>query len=177
MQQRSGGYLQYFKLIHAKLKKKERIAHVQLSQAMIYYAARVRSFSTKFSSRYKQPKRDTSAHAQLLTLQLRSKAWFIMWHESGGYLQSFKSIHAKVKKIDLRMPSCAPCRWDPSHEFIMQQGTGGYLQNFKSIHTKLKEIDLRMHSCAPCDWDSSHDLWCSKGQEVMYKISSQYVIK
>ena len=29
----------------------------------------------------------------------------------------------------------------------------------------------------PCNWDSSHDLWCSKGQEVMHKISSQYVKK
>ena len=34
-----------------------------------------------------------------------------------------------------------------------------------------------MHSWAPCNWDSNHDLWCSKGQEVMYKISSQYVKK
>ena len=25
-----------------------------------------------------------------------------MWQESEGYLQNFKSIHAKVKKIDLR---------------------------------------------------------------------------
>ena len=30
-----------------------------------------------------------------------------MWQESGGYLQNFKSIHAKVKKIGLRMCSCA----------------------------------------------------------------------
>ena len=26
-----------------------------------------------------------------------------MWQESGGYIQNFKSIHAKVKKTDLRM--------------------------------------------------------------------------
>ena len=38
MLQRSGGYLQIFKLIHAKLKK-ERIAHVQLRQDMIYTVA------------------------------------------------------------------------------------------------------------------------------------------
>ena len=31
-----------------------------------------------------------------------------------------------------------------------------------------------MRSCAPCNWDPCHDLWCGKGQEVMYKISSQY---
>ena len=49
--------------------KKERIVHVQLSQAMIYNAAK----------------------------------------GSGASLQNCKSIHAKVRKIDLRMCSCTPC--------------------------------------------------------------------
>ena len=68
---------------------------------MIYDVARVRRLFTKFEVDTCKTKKDTSVHAQLRTLQLRSKTWFIMWHESGGYLQSFKSIHAKVKKIDL----------------------------------------------------------------------------
>ena len=42
---------------------------------------------------------------------------------------------------------------------------------------KTKKRDLRMRSCASCSWDQGHDLWCGKGQEVMYKISSQYVKK
>ena len=81
MQQRSGGYLQNIKLIHAKLKK-ERIAHVQLRQAMIYTvahlviqiqamiynAARVRSFSTKLQVDTCKSKEDRSAHAKLHTL-------------------------------------------------------------------------------------------------------------
>ena len=29
--------------------------------------------------------------------------------DSGGYLQNYKSIYTKVKKIDLRMHSCTPC--------------------------------------------------------------------
>ena len=62
--------------------KKERIAHVQLSQAMIYNvahlvieiqamiynAARVRSFSTKLQVDTCKSKEDRSAHAQLHTL-------------------------------------------------------------------------------------------------------------
>ena len=67
MMQRSGGYLQYFKSIHARLKK-ERIAHVQLSQAMIYNVARVRSFSTKLQVDTCKSKEYRSAHAQLHTL-------------------------------------------------------------------------------------------------------------
>ena len=81
MRQRSGGYLQNFKLIHAKLKK-ERIAHVQLClamiytvvhlviqiQAMIYNAARVWSVSTKLQVDTCKSKEDGSAHAQLHTL-------------------------------------------------------------------------------------------------------------
>ena len=81
MRQRSGGYLQKFKFIHAKLKK-ERTAHVQLHQAMIYtvahhviqiqamiyYAARVRSFSTKLQVDRCKSKEDRSVHAQFHTL-------------------------------------------------------------------------------------------------------------
>ena len=48
--------------------KKERIAHVQLSQAMIYNVARVRSFSTKLQFDTCKTKEDRSAHAQLHTL-------------------------------------------------------------------------------------------------------------
>ena len=53
--------------------KKERIAHVQLSQAMIYNVARVRRLFTKFQVITCKAKKDASAHAQLHTLQLRSK--------------------------------------------------------------------------------------------------------
>ena len=52
------------------------------------------------------------------TLQLRSKTWFMMWQGSGGYLQNFKSIHTKLKEIDLRMRRCAPCNWDSSHDRV-----------------------------------------------------------
>ena len=76
---------------------------------MIYNVARVRRLFTKFQVDTRKTKKDASAHAQLRTLQLRSKTRFIMWQESGGYLPNFKSIHAKVKKIDLRKRSCAPC--------------------------------------------------------------------
>ena len=48
--------------------KKERIAHVQLSQAMICNAARVRSFSTKLQVDTCKSKEDRSAHVQLHTL-------------------------------------------------------------------------------------------------------------
>ena len=48
--------------------KKERIAHVQLSQAMIYNAVRIRSFSTKLQVDTCKSKEDISAHAQLHTL-------------------------------------------------------------------------------------------------------------
>ena len=67
MRQRLGGYLQYFKSIHAKLKK-ERIVQVQLSQAMIYNAVRVRSFPTKLQVDTCKSKEDRSAQAQLHTL-------------------------------------------------------------------------------------------------------------
>ena len=80
MRQRSGGYLQNFKLIHAKLKKE--IAHVQLCQAMIYTvahlviqiqamiynAATVRSFSTKLQVDTRESKGDRSVHEQLHNL-------------------------------------------------------------------------------------------------------------
>ena len=48
--------------------KKERIAHVQLIQAMIYNVARVRSFPTKLQVDTCKSKEDRSAHAQLHAL-------------------------------------------------------------------------------------------------------------
>ena len=48
--------------------KKERIAHMQLSQAMIYNAARVRSLSTKLQVDTCRSKEDRSARVQLHTL-------------------------------------------------------------------------------------------------------------
>ena len=48
--------------------KKERTAHVQLSQAMIYNVARVRSFSTKLQVDTCKSKEDRSVHEQLHTL-------------------------------------------------------------------------------------------------------------
>ena len=48
--------------------KKERIAYVQLSQAMFYNAARVRSFSTKLLVDTCKSKEDRSVQAQLHTL-------------------------------------------------------------------------------------------------------------
>ena len=48
--------------------KKERIAHVQLSQAMFYNATRVRSFSTKLQVDTCKSKEDRSAYVQLHTL-------------------------------------------------------------------------------------------------------------
>ena len=83
---------------------------------MIYNVARVRRLFTKFQVDTYKTKIDTSAHTQLRTLQLRSKTCLIMWQDSGGYLQNFESIHAKIKKIDLCMCSCAPCSRDPSHD-------------------------------------------------------------
>ena len=48
--------------------KKERIEHVQLSQAMIYNAARVRRFPTKLQVNTCKSKEDRSAQAQSHTL-------------------------------------------------------------------------------------------------------------
>ena len=53
--------------------KKEKLAHVQLSQAMIYNVASVRSFSTKLQVDTCKSKEDRSAHAQLHALYLRSE--------------------------------------------------------------------------------------------------------
>ena len=69
-------------------------------QAMIYNA-RVRRLSTKFQVDTCQTKKDRSAHAQLRQAMIYNAQW------SGGCLQNFQSIHAKLKKIDLRMHSCA----------------------------------------------------------------------
>ena len=48
--------------------KKDRSAHAQLRQAMIYNAARVRRLSTKLQVDTCKTKKDGSAHAQLRTL-------------------------------------------------------------------------------------------------------------
>ena len=48
--------------------KKERIVHVQLSQAKIYNVARVRSFSTKLQVDTCKSKEDGTVHVQLHTL-------------------------------------------------------------------------------------------------------------
>ena len=48
--------------------KKERIVHVQMSQAMIYNAARVRRLSTKLQVDTCKTKKDRSAHVLLRTL-------------------------------------------------------------------------------------------------------------
>ena len=86
------------------------VAHFVVEiQAMIYNAARVRRLSTKYQVNTCKAKIDRSVYAQLRTLYLRSKPQLIMRQGSGGYLQNFKSIHSKLKKIDLCMPSCAPC--------------------------------------------------------------------
>ena len=57
-----------------------------------------RKLGKKFQVDICKTKEDRSAHAQLRTLQLRSKPWFIMRQWSGGCLQNFKPIHAKLKK-------------------------------------------------------------------------------
>ena len=57
-----------------------------------------RELCKKFQVDICKTKEDRSAHAQLRTLQLRSKPWFIMRQWSGGCLQNFKPIHAKLKK-------------------------------------------------------------------------------
>ena len=51
--------------IDTRKTKKERIEHVQLSQAMSYNAARVRSFPTKLQVNTCKSKEDRSAQAQL----------------------------------------------------------------------------------------------------------------
>ena len=65
---------------------------------MIYNVARVRKLFAKVQVDTCKTKKDTSTHAQ-----------FIMCKTQEGYLQNFKSIHTKLKEIDLRMRSCVPC--------------------------------------------------------------------
>ena len=69
---------------------------------MIYNAAMVRRLFAKFQVNTYKTKKDKSAHAQL------RQAIFIMRQGSGGYLRKCKSIHAKLKKTDVPMRSCAP---------------------------------------------------------------------
>ena len=56
---------------------------------------------------------------------------------SGGCLQNFKSIHAKLKKIDLR--SCTPCVEIQAMIYNAARVRRLSTQNFKSIHAKLKK--------------------------------------
>ena len=142
---------------------------------MIYNVARVRRLFTKFQVDTCKTKKDTSAHAQLHTLQLRSKTWFIMWQDSWRYLQYFKLIHAKLKKDRSAHAQLGILLLRSKPWFIRQQESGGYKQSFKSIHAKMKMIALHICSCVPCSWNPSHDLWYRKGQEVIYKISSRYM--
>ena len=134
---------------------------------MIYNVARVRRLFTKFQVVICKTKKDTYAHAQLRTLQFRSKTWFIMWQESGGYLQNFKSIHTKLKELDLRLRNCAPCNCDSRHDLLMLQVSGDYVQNFKSIRQKNKNFHfgghfwgsiggrgIRLRSISNLDWSS-----------------------
>ena len=64
---------------------------------------------------------------------------------TGDYLQNFKSIHTKLKEIDLRMRSCTPCNWNSSHDLWCGKGSGGYVKNFKSIRQKIKNFPFGGH--------------------------------
>ena len=61
-----------------------------------------------------------------------------------GYLQNFKSIHTKLKEIDL---PCAVAHLVVEIQAIimMRQGSVGYVQNFKSIRQKIKIFILGEH--------------------------------
>ena len=69
---------------------------------MIYNAAKVRRLSTKFQVDTCKTKKERIAHVQL-------SHDLIMQQGSGVSLQNCKSIHAKLKKIDLRIRSFTPC--------------------------------------------------------------------
>ena len=71
---------------------------------MIYNVAVVKRFFTKFQVNTCKTKKKID-----LGMHSCAKPLSIMWEGSGGYLQNCKSIHAKLKKIDLPMRSCAPC--------------------------------------------------------------------
>ena len=69
---------------------------------MIYDARRVRRLSANFQINTCKAKKDRSAHAQLHQAKIYNPARV----RRLPYLQNFKSIHAKLKKIDLHMRSC-----------------------------------------------------------------------
>ena len=69
---------------------------------MIYNAARVRRLSKKFQVDTCNTTKDGSAHMQLR----QAKNYNAARVRRLPYLQNFKSIHAKLKKIDLHMYSC-----------------------------------------------------------------------
>ena len=107
----------------------------------------------KFQVDICKTKKDRSAHVQLCTLKLRSNPWYIMWQWSGGCLQNFKSIRAKLKK-----DTSVHAQLRQAVIYNAARVRGLSTKNCKSIHAKLKKIYLTMHSCAPCSWDPTHDL-------------------
>ena len=68
---------------------------------MINNAVKVRRLSTIFQVDACKTKKERIVYVKL------SQA--MIYKGSGDSLQNCKSIHAKVKKIDLRMLSCTPC--------------------------------------------------------------------
>ena len=88
------------------------VAHLAVEiQDMIYNVARVRKLFTKFQVDTCKTKKDTSVRMPCSCapcIEIQDMIYNVA-RQSGGYLQNFKSIHAKVKKIDLLMRSCAPC--------------------------------------------------------------------
>ena len=76
---------------------------------MIYNVARVRRLFTKFQVDTWKIKKTYICACTVAHLAVEVQDMIYNVARVGGYLQNFKSIHAKVKKIDLRMRSCAPC--------------------------------------------------------------------
>ena len=104
--EQKGSRVRSFESIYAKLKKKIdlRISSCALEveiKAMIYNAARVRRLFKKIQVDACKTKKDGSAHAQLRQAKIYNPARV----RRLPYLQNFKSIHAKLKKIDLHMCS------------------------------------------------------------------------
>ena len=77
---------------------------------MIYNAAMVRRLFIKFKVNTCKTKKDRFAHAQLRQPMIYNAA-------TVRRLSTKLQVDAcKIKKIELRMHSCAPCSWDPSHD-------------------------------------------------------------
>ena len=76
---------------------------------MIYNVARVSISFTKFQVDTCKTKKRYICACAVGHPPVEIQDILIMWQESGSYLQNFKLIHAKVKKINLRMCSCPPC--------------------------------------------------------------------